>query len=168
MRHRLLLLGILIPALGYAQFPAIAPGTRVRVEAPTVARKRVTGTVRSLANDTLVLTVQLPRVYGRGTEFADRPLPVSAIRGVFESLGTSSWAVARRGFVVGAWVGLFVAATEAVVFTGGGEDGRPADFAGLVLVLVIINEMVWPPLLALVGAFAGVEIWRPVYSSTAP
>jgi hypothetical protein len=164
MRRGILAGLIALPAVLGAQFPTIAPGTRVRVTASTVTKERVVGTVRSQTSDTLVVTVQLSRVHGRGTEFATTSFAVSAIRSLDVNAGKTASAGARKGFKAGVITGLFVALAETVLLfaTGGMEDLNPV---ALLAALVLVNELFWIPLFTLGGALLGGEAWQQVYSA---
>jgi hypothetical protein len=107
--------GVCRDAGAQAGHPAVAPGERVRVEAPTLSPGRTTWDVSGIRRDTLLL---LPAGAARGPRTAVALADVTRLevnRG------------ARRNTLIGGAVGLVLGATAGAVY---GAD-RPGPFSGI-------------------------------------
>lgn len=145
--RRLLSLFVLLLASSHnlaaqVEVVGLQPGTRVRVSAPAVSAKPMSGGVAFMDSDSIVLTQDGDR---RTT------LPLSAVRRLEVSRGRDRWAGAFRGAGIGglaggaAFAGLMVLQDGVVdgwtylAFIAGGVIGVPAGF--------------------IVGGLTGVERW---------
>jgi hypothetical protein len=109
------LLLLLVPALGRTEQgtpPDLAPGARVRVLAPTVSSKPLTGTIRSLSEDAVTLSVE-----GHDER-------VTLARGSILRVEVGQGRNRRKGLLVG---GVAAAAVGAVVGGIGCRDSSDFD-----------------------------------------
>ena len=160
MRPRALILAaLLVPQPVLSQPPALAPGARVRVQAPELFPGRAIGSVISVDGDSVRIAIA-----ARGVR-PDSPGAVSyywvnpAASRIEVSRGRSRTAAMRRG----AWVGLAAGALTAVAVgyhestkvTGAGDDG--GEMMLIILPLFVASTTV---IGGGIGALFTIERWR--------
>jgi hypothetical protein len=139
--------------LAAAQVPAIAAGTRVRVDAPgpTV---RLTGTVRSQSADSIAIE----------TTEATRTVPLASVRRVDVSAGVSSRDGAIRGMKIG---GLALGGTAAALllaaYVVSPTNNCAGDMCYFPLYLVPAVVTVGGLSGVVIGSVVGAEHWDTVY-----
>ena len=118
-----------------AAIAAVVPGARIRVSAPSISKRRLMGTLVAIEADTLLLK---PRSGGQVA------IPIPSLMRLEVSKNYRVGQYAKRGFVVGALVGVALGASAAA---GTGEDDF-IDFGGE----VVLGGGIF---LGFIGAIAG-------------
>lgn len=145
-------IGLSAPLAG--QEAGLEPGTRIRVEAPTVTDGRTAGSLDSIDAAALHLTLQDG---GRLT------VPRGAVESIEVSAGRRSHWV--RGAGIGALVGLAFSGTLAIVGANEGDGELTsldnAVYAAFILVTTAGGAVVG----GITGAFIRTEQWKPAPAS---
>ena len=143
-RSHLLTLLLMVPWVGAPaqQLAELAPGARVRIEAPGVVAGRYSGTVLSRTPDTVVVASSAASIVR---------VPVSSLTSEEVSRGKSRSRGAMNGVPWGAGVGLVFG-----LLTSGVSGDAGYGSKGEYLAFNVAAGAIWG---ALIGAIAGAERW---------
>lgn len=148
----LLLLGLVVPTPLAAQAAnGLAPGSRIRVAAPTVTDARAAGSLDSIDAAALHLTLQDG---GRLT------VPRRAVESIEVSTGRRSHWV--RGAGIGALVGLAFSGTLAIVGANQGDSELTSLDNAMYGAFIVITTAGSAVVGGITGAFIRTEQWEPV------
>lgn len=158
MARRITLLVLMLvfaaPAYLAAQEPVLAPGSRIRVYAPSINAKRFVGTVVSLNADALTLDAEM---WLDGVWKPRLDVPFASMKWLGLSRGRHS--NAGKGALIGGLVG--TALILAAVYSCDGYCGGPGD-EGRVLAGMTIGGGLGAGVGALIGALSHREDWQAV------
>ena len=146
-RHRWLVVLLVLPVASASAQPLseLAPGARVRVQAPGIVAGRYTGTVLSRTADTLVVA---------SSAAAAVRVPIAALTSVEVSRGRSRSRGALKGVAWGAPIGLAVGLLLGAAASGDefADGGSRSEFVAA----SIFSGALWG---VIIGAIAGSERW---------
>lgn len=152
---------VLVPTTATAQHSALAPGARVRVQAPQLFPGRAIGSIMSVDSDSARIAVPVHGVRPDTPEAVRYYWIRPSTNRVEVSQGRSRFGAMRRG----AWVGLAAGALVATIvgihestdIDRGGTDGE--EMMVIILPLFAASTGVIGGAL---GAFFTIERWRPL------
>jgi hypothetical protein len=146
-RLRVVAVASLLPfATGRAQqLSELAPGARVRIQAPGVVAGRFTGTVLSRTADTLVVA---------SSSSSSARVPISSLTSVEVSRGRSRSRGALKGVAWGAGIGLAIGLVAAG--SSSSSDYASGESDSELIVGATGGGAIWG---AIIGAIAGSEHW---------
>jgi hypothetical protein len=155
-----LLLFSILAAPASAQLLTVAPGTRVRVTAPSVSMRSIVGTLVESARDSLLVAVPDRRA---GQDIPSSTLRIWVQRSQLDrveiSYGRSGWTGAKRGALFGVAGASIIWMAAAIGAIDSGPEGLQF---GPIEGTMLISAFIVPPA-ALAGALIGGEKWTRVY-----
>jgi len=149
----LILLGLAVPATAQ-ETNALSPGTRVRVEAPTVTDARATGSLASIDATALHLTL---------ADGETLTVPRDAVESIEVSAGRRSHWV--RGAGIGALVGLAFSGTLAIIGANEGDGELTSLDNAMYGAFIVVTTAGSAVVGGITGALIRTEQWEPVPAS---
>jgi len=149
----LLLLGLAVPAAAQ-DANTLAPGTRVRVEAPTVTDGRTTGSLASIDATVLHLTLE---------DGETLTVPRDAVESIEVSAGRRSHWV--RGSGIGALVGLAFSGTVAIIGANESDSSLDSLDRAMYGAFIVVTTAGSAVVGGVTGALIRTEQWEPMPAS---
>jgi hypothetical protein len=152
----LLLIGVgaPIPLAAQAADNLLTPGTRIRVEAPTISEGRRAGSLESIDATAIHLTLE---------DGGSLTVPRGAVESIDVSAGRRSHWV--RGAGIGALVGLVFSGTVAIIGASQGDDELTSLDNAMYGAFIVVTTAGSAVVGAITGAFIRTEQWKPVSPS---
>lgn len=142
--------GFSAPLAGQAE-NGIEPGTRIRVEAPTVSNDRATGSLESIDATALHLTLE---------DGGSLSVPRDALRSIDVSAGRRSHWV--RGAGIGALAGLVLSSTMAIIGASEGDAELTSLDNAMYGAFILVTTAGGAVVGGITGALIRTERWEPV------
>jgi hypothetical protein len=150
MMRRTMLVLTLVTASAGAQIPALAPGSRLKIE--MVNAQKVEGTLMSQTPDSLVIAADGALITN---------VPSASIGRIKSTMGKSRGAGAKKGARIGAMIGGGAGVLFGLVMTDENPSGN--DGAAVPLLYGIVGAAEGALYGVIIGAIAGSQNWKTVY-----